>query len=141
MKITGKIARITSDVEVIINRGGRHGVRDGQVFGVTSPPENVSDPDDAESIGRFSRVKAKLIVVQHSEAFCVARTFETAQVLPPAGIWPASNPLQPPKYETRKVRINRNGKSYVPGVDIEVGDSVTLLGKSESGDFPSVILE
>lgn len=52
--IGGKVVRVNSDRELIINRGSEHGVGEGMLFRVKGAPVDITDPDTGESIRRVS---------------------------------------------------------------------------------------
>jgi hypothetical protein len=77
--ITGKVARILSSRELIINRGVADGVRLGMRFAVLDPKgENVTDPDTGRVLGSIFRPKVRVRVVSVQEHLSVAQTFETS---------------------------------------------------------------
>jgi hypothetical protein len=130
-RVTGKVARVTSDRELIINRGSEHGVAVGMVFRVKGSPVDVIDPDTNQSIGTVARVKVVVRVVEVDIKFSIARTFRSSRVnvggefvaLPSL-----SQVLQPPKWETRyeTLRKDPDKGEYISGEEsvVAVGDIV-----------------
>ncbi len=51
IRIQGKIARVNSDRELIVNRGSDHGVKPGMIFRVKGADVEITDPDTGESLG------------------------------------------------------------------------------------------
>ena len=79
-RIVGKVAQVTSDRELIINRGSAHGVTAGTYFYVKGEPVEVTDPDSGEVLGDVAPIKVVVNVAEVSEKFCIARTFRSHQV-------------------------------------------------------------
>lgn len=152
-RIVGKIAKITSDREVIINRGSEHGVEAGTYFSVKDKPLEVTDPDTGEVLGEVSPVKVVVRVEEVSEKFCIARTFRRRKVKvqdatpgnPAFGAFSGSGSLgqmlQPPKpakYETRveTLRFDPQRGEPISAVDsiVSVGDVVESVLQGEDID-------
>src|SRR3712207_8149121 len=79
MAVEGKVAKIMSKGEIVINRGRANGVRQGMVFEVFAPEgEEVWDPDTGETLGTVEDVKAKAEVTEVKDRLAVARLIDTA---------------------------------------------------------------
>lgn len=139
-RIVGKIARITSDREVIINRGLEQGVSEGTYFSVKGEAIDIADPDTGESLGEVSPVKVVVRVGEVSEKFCIARTFRSRRVKvadaiegnAALNVFGASGslgrmlqPPQPAKYETRIETLRADPKRGKP---LSPSDSVLSVG-------------
>ena len=113
--IVGKVARISSDRELIINRGSEHGVETGMIFRVKGADIEVKDPDTQEVLGQVSRIKVLVRVEELSKRFCIARTFRSHTVnvggTYTSGLSSLSQMLQPPKFETRVETLRRDPAS------------------------------
>lgn len=86
MPITGKVAAIINDREVIINRGTETGVEEGAKFKITGPELTVTDPDTGDILGDFSREKIRVKIAEVFLKYSVARTYETYVINVP-GPW------------------------------------------------------
>ena len=76
-KITGKVARVLSARELVINRGSRDGVVNGMRFVVLDPKGiDIKDPDTGQVIGSVAHPKARVQVVEVHERVAVAKTYE-----------------------------------------------------------------
>ena len=150
-RLTGKIARVTSDREVIINLGSDHGVTESDHFRVMAEAIDVPDPDTGESLGQVSSVKVVVRVDEVAERFAIARTFRTRRVKVSdaqpgnenVGLaltsWRQS--IQPPipaKYETRVETLKADPRAGAPISESEsvvrVGDIVELILPGEDWD-------
>ena len=76
--IKGKVARLLTERDLVINRGMKDGVRVGMRFKIlNSNGQAIRDPDSHEVIGSVEMVKVVVKVVEVQENLCVARTFKT----------------------------------------------------------------
>ena len=72
-KIEGKIASIITKKNVVINRGARHGVKEGMYFSVDISIGKIEDPDDpTNTLGGLSLEKARIKVtsVYDTMSYC-----------------------------------------------------------------------
>lgn len=135
-RIRGKVARITSDRELIINRGKNDGVEQGTYFYVRAEPLTITDPDTEEPLGEVLPIKIVVRAEEVSEKFCIARTFRSRQVkvrdAEPGnelllGLdW--RRQLQPPRpaqYETQVETLRMDPKKGSP---ISASESVVRVG-------------
>jgi hypothetical protein len=79
-RIVGKVAQVTSDRELILNRGSEDGVEVGTYFYVKDEPIEVIDPDSGEKLGDVSPIKIVVRAEEVTQRFCIARTFRTRKV-------------------------------------------------------------
>src|SRR6266496_78091 len=80
-KITGKVARVLSSRELVINRGSRDGVVKGMKFAVLDPKGiNIKDPDTGQVVGSVAHLKARVQVVEVHERLAVATTYERKEL-------------------------------------------------------------
>ena len=84
--IKGKVATILNNRELAINRGAEQGVTVGMRFKVMESEVEVVDPETREQLGSIHREKIRVKVVDVDLKLCVARTYETYQVVSPAPI-------------------------------------------------------
>ena len=139
-EIVGKVAAVTSDRELVINRGSNHGVAVGMVFLVKGAPIEIRDPDTQEPIGKVSNAKVLVRVTQVDEELSIARTFRSRTVNVGGNFVTGGSLasfLQPPKYEHRVETLKR---SQDDGLPIAAGDSLVKRGdiveeSSDSEDF------
>lgn len=134
-RITGKVAKITSDREVILNRGLEHGVSEGMYFYVKGAPIEITDPDTDESLGSVTPIKVVVKVEELSEKFAIARTFRSKRVKVSdavegidvwgMGLGRSLQPSRPAKYETRVETLRLDPKRGEP---IDANESIVSVG-------------
>lgn len=79
--ITGSVAQLVSDRELILNRGSDNGVQEGMYFAIIDPSyQGVTDPETGESLGDFRLVKVAVRAVEVAPRLTLARTFRTRTV-------------------------------------------------------------
>lgn len=130
--IRGKVAKVLSERELIINKGDDDGVKIGMRFKVLYPEgENILDPDTNAFLGNVEIEKVIVKVIETQAKLALARTFRTIRV-PATGIYetfsgtfaamgkPASEHIESLKYE------DNPGKASLKSRDsfIKVGDPV-----------------
>lgn len=151
-RIVGKVAVVTSDRELIINRGAEDGVQVGTYFAVKGDAVKIEDPDSGELLGEVSPVKVVVRAEEVAPKFCIARTFRSKKVLvkeaeegnDPLGMSTLASSLawrtrlQPPRpaeYETRIETLRVDPKKGAPISHAEsvvrVGDIVESVLKGE----------
>ncbi len=87
MAVEGKVAKILSKGEIVLNRGRSHGIRTGMLFEIFAPEgEEVWDPDTGETLGTVEDVKAKAEVTEVKERLAIARVFDANSPFGAAGI-------------------------------------------------------
>lgn len=150
-RIVGKVAKINSDRELIINRGHDAGVEPGEYFYIMGDPEEITDPDSGEPLGEVTPIKAVVRVREVGTRFCIARTYRTRKVQVAEAkegsaymksiMNPLGDLLQPPapaKYETRFDTFRIDPQEGVPIDETEsvvsVGDIAQSLIEGESLD-------
>lgn len=65
--IEGKVIRVLSSTEVVINRGSEHGIHSGSRFLIFVLGDEIRDPDTGESLGQLEVVRGKA-KVKHCQA-------------------------------------------------------------------------
>ena len=76
--IEGKVARLLTVRDLVINRGTNDGVEIGMRFKIlNSKGEAIRDPDTKRIIGNVEMIKVIVKVVEVQAELCVARTFRT----------------------------------------------------------------
>ncbi len=78
----GKIARILSDTEIVMNVGARDHVGVGQEFVIYEESEPITDPETGEDLGRLERVKGRVKVTHVMERIAIAKTLNYETVVP-----------------------------------------------------------
>ena len=73
-KIVGKVARILSEYQLVLNVGEQHGVVPGAVFVIFEQDEEITDPDSGESLGCLEMVKARVHVAHVQETICLVES-------------------------------------------------------------------
>lgn len=80
-EISGKIARVLSNQDVVLNRGQQHGISVGDYVGVIDDDDSiVENPEDGTEIGGLVSFKVSLRVTQVSESLSIASTYRVQQV-------------------------------------------------------------
>ena len=149
-RIQGKVARVTSDRELIINRGTEHGVKPDMYFYIKDDPIEVTDPDSGEVIGNVTPIKVVVKVHEVADKFLIARTFRSRKILveearPGGSLYNSvvgagrlDNFLQPPRpaqYDTQieTLRLDRKKGEYISESDsvVQVGDAAESVVKGE----------
>ncbi|MEH1030003.1 hypothetical protein V6W11_19855 [Micromonospora profundi] len=140
-RISGRVARVVSVRDLIINRGGQHGVFEGQVFKVLDgDPYKVKDPETGQLLGEIRRVKVLVKVKEVSDLFCIARTYRTRRVNTGGRnttTLSLEKMFQPPKYEYLVETLERHPRQREVDPDkalVDVGDPVESLLSSEKDD-------
>ena len=123
MGIEGKVAKILNSREVIINKGTLDGVETGMKFDVQEPEVTVFDPDSKVLLGRLTRSKVRVEIIEVEPKFSVARTFETYRE---KNRDPLSSVLGLPRYVTRVKTIRQESgphfEFHEDSVHVDVGD-------------------
>lgn len=79
--VTGVVAEVISDQELILNRGSEHGIREGDYFAILDPrAREVRDPETLEIVGGFKKVKIVVRATDVAPRLTLARTFRTRRV-------------------------------------------------------------
>ncbi|SCL16731.1 hypothetical protein GA0070616_1100 [Micromonospora nigra] len=139
-RITGRVARVVSIRDLIINRGRQHGVVEDQVFKVLDgDPYKVEDPETGQLLGEIRRVKVLVKVKEVSDLFCIARTYRTRRINTGGrgATFSLEKMFQPPKYEYLVETLERHPRQREVDPDkalIEVGDPVESLLSDENDD-------
>lgn len=128
--ITGKVAEVISDREVILNKGSADGVREGMYFKILDPNAfNVVDPDTNEVLGGLKRVKVALVAKQVAERLTLATTFRTTTVNIGGnlntGFESVARSLTAPRYVERVERLRYDPNAARP---ISEKDSIVAKG-------------
>jgi len=127
--ITGKVAEIISDREVVLNRGSEDGVREGMYFKILDPNAvEVRDPDTGEVLGGLKRVKVVVRAEQVAGRITLASTFRTTTVNIGGNVEGLANlarSMSPPKYIEKVERLRYDPNAARP---ISPEDSIVSKG-------------
>ena len=79
--IRGKVAKVLSHREVVLNIGKAHNVEIGMVFDILYRGyDEITDPDTGEVLGGVDRPKARVKVVTANPNLSIATTYRTERV-------------------------------------------------------------
>jgi hypothetical protein len=133
-KIIGKVARVNSDRELVLNVGSDQGVREGQKFYVRAEPIEVTDPDSGVVLGEVSPIKVVVEVAEVAEKFSIARTFRTRRVRVDSGaragsmLGSVSSMFQPPRQAAFETQVETLRPDPKLGTPIREQDSIVNRG-------------
>ncbi|WP_084075266.1 hypothetical protein [Demequina sp. NBRC 110052] len=142
--VKGKVARIVSDREVILNRGLDDGVEVGATFYIfDANTVDVADPDTGENLGGVRRVKALVRAIDVAPRLTLARTFRTRKVNT-GGTGTFGTLLASPKWETKVETLRIDPQAGKPIADDEAvvaqGDPFEQTFDDDLDTAPSVAL-
>lgn len=81
--IEGKVAKLLTARDLVINRGSDDGVTVGMRFKILNPKgQSIRDPETRQVIGSVEMIKVVVKVVEVQPKLCVARTFKTIKTEP-----------------------------------------------------------
>lgn len=75
--IEGKVAKVISEYEIVVNRGSNHEVEKDMEFIVYTVGDPIVDPDTGENLGNFEHIKAKVKPEHIQENMTIMETAET----------------------------------------------------------------
>ncbi|CAH0255709.1 hypothetical protein SRABI83_03238 [Arthrobacter sp. Bi83] len=130
-EVTGKVAEIISDREVILNRGLKDGVRKGMYFSILDPASiGIIDPDTGEELGGIKRVKISMVAVQVADRITLASTFRTRSVNvggnARTGLETIAGMMSAPKYVEQVERLRLDATASRP-----LGESESIVAKGD----------
>jgi len=131
--IRGKVARILTSRELVINVGAKDGVTEGMYFDVMDPKgEDITDPDTGSVLGSIARPKVRVQVTAVQEHLAVAATFKKKQVNVGGqgssfalGVGGLADLLTPPKWITKYETLKTNERTWE---DLEEKESFVKTG-------------
>ena len=74
--ITGKVARILGEFQLVLNVGAQQGVKKDMTFIIYEEGEEIKDPESGQSLGKLEMVKGEVEVVHVQDTICVAESQE-----------------------------------------------------------------
>jgi hypothetical protein len=127
--VSGRIAKILSDTEVILNVGATAGVQEGMEFVIFSEGEHVLDPETGEDLGSIETVKGRLHVDHVMENIARASTMSYSVTL---ASWYDQMARASGVFETRRSKLKVDEGQITP-IDedrlVKVGDRVRSIPK------------
>lgn len=127
-KIKGKVIRVLSPMEIVINLGASHGITGESRFIVFETGDEVTDPDSGESLGQLEIVKGKAEAKHVQEKMSTLRSLESKKVVRdrlrphPPGL-PSFSFNNFPQFET----VTEEVEVSAPFDDVKEGDLVRAL--------------
>jgi len=73
-KKEAKVAHVESSTRIVINRGGEHGVREGERYLIYSLGPNIKDPDTGDPLGQLEVVKGRGSVIHAMDKMATIET-------------------------------------------------------------------
>jgi hypothetical protein len=92
--IQGKVVRVLSPTELVINLGSSHGVIEDSKFIVFALGEEMKDPDTGESLGQLEIVKGRAEVKHVQEKMSTVRSTEQQKSFTLNGVTWIEAPLE-----------------------------------------------
>lgn len=145
-RVSGKVARLVSDREVVLNRGSLDGVEEGMYFKVLDAKlVDITDPDSGAVIGSLSRIKIVLQAADVADHITVAKTFRSEEVNIGGDLRTSLGAMfSPPKYVSRVETLRRGENDAAPIGETEsivsVGDPFEQASRDEVDAARSVSL-
>ena len=81
--ITGKIARILNEYQLVLNVGSKEEVTNGMIFIIYEEGEEIKDPDSGDSLGNLEMVKGEVEVSHVQRTICLAQSKEKQEKTKP----------------------------------------------------------
>jgi hypothetical protein len=79
--LQGKVAKILTEREVVINIGSAQGVKKGMKFAILAPtPEEVLDPESGEVLDVVDRTKVLVQATEVREKITICSTYRTTKI-------------------------------------------------------------
>ena len=72
--ITGKVAKILNEFQLVLSAGTKQGVKKGMVFVVYEVGEEIKDPESGESLGKLEIVKGEVEIYHVQDSICMAQS-------------------------------------------------------------------
>jgi len=126
-RLTGQVARILSERELVVNRGTNHGVMLGMKLAVLNPNgADITDPVTGESLGSIDLAKVVVKVTQVHERVCVGATFRkwTSGGGPLYNLSLMNTLAQPPSTRRETLRLD----DAEAAVELDEEDSYVRVG-------------
>ena len=132
--IAGKIVRIISNAEVILNVGAEAGVKKGMEFVIYAESDRMIDPETGEDLGVIETIKGRLTVTHVMDKMSRAKT-ESYEVIVPSGTFDAMASAVigfgvGPRRETRYAKLKVEESQVLPlreDMTVHIGDLVKSI--------------
>ena len=118
VKHDGLVVKIIDEYRIVLNKGARDGVSNGDKFVVFSLGEEIHDPKTGESLGILEDIKGKGKVIHVQDLMCTIETYEFD--MEPVSINKAFRWATP-------FYVKETEKVYREFVDVELGDYVRKI--------------
>lgn len=118
VKHDGLVAKILGKRKVVLNKGSRDGISEGDEFLVFSLGEEIHDPKTGESLGILEEIKGKGKVIHAQDHMCTIQTYEFDLEPVPR----EQNPYPPRMWPPLYYREPKQKKVYQEFVDVQRGD-------------------
>ena len=118
VKHDGLVVKIINEYRIVLNKGARDGVSNGDKFVVFSLGEEIQDPKTGESLGKLEDIKGKGKVIHVQDLICTIETYEFD--MEPVSINKAFRWATP-------FYIKEMEKVYQEFVDVKIGDYVRKI--------------
>ena len=119
VKHDGLVAEIIGSRRVVLNKGAKDGISQGDRFLVFRPGEEIHDPKTGESLGILEDIKGMGEVIHVQDRMCTIETYEFDLVPEPTPTDPFLLPR--PLFKTER-------KVYLHFVGVQRGDYVRKIG-------------
>jgi len=128
--IRGKVARILTSRQLVINVGSSSGVELGMKFDILDPKgDDIRDPDTGEILGSVNRPKVRVEIIDVQSKLSVAQTFRKQTVnVGGSGIGVShtiADVLRPPKYVDKYETLKTTEQTWE---DIDENESYVKTG-------------
>ena len=121
--ILGKVARVLSVREIVINVGSEKGVNVGMHFDVMGHVD-ISDPDSDEVIGSLERSKVRVLVTDAQDKLSVATTYRKRTVNT-FGLF--GRALMPAEWTAEYETLNAGEATWQDSSSVKTGDPVVQV--------------
>ena len=116
VKHDGLVAEILDKRKVVLNKGSRDGISEGDEFLVFTLGEEIHDPKTDESLGILEEIKGKGEVIHVQDHICTIETYEFHLL-----------PVTPPEFNFLPMipqarYLDKQRKVYREFVDVQRGD-------------------
>ena len=115
--ITGRVAKILNEFQLVLNVGEKQGVKKGMMFVVYEEGEEIKDPKTGESLGKLEIVKGEIKVSHVQETLCFAQSKELPKQGAPTVL--SAKLAEVMLYSNSKLEKERE-KLYVKPSDVSV---------------------
>ena len=116
VKYDGLVAKIIDERRVVLNKGSRDHISNGDRFIVFNLGGEIHDPETGESLGILEEIKGKGEVIHVQDHMCTIQTYES-DIVPVPQLTTGASISMPPIFQgERKERV------YRTFVDVGRGD-------------------